>query len=92
MPEYPDEYFKQLTAEHIITKTIKGYRRTEWEKTRDRNEVLDLATYNRIAAAAYGMDRLNDDEWKILEDNLSNTVPQSENNEPARRRRSDYWG
>lgn len=92
IPEYPDEYFKQLTAEHIVTKVIKGYRLRHWEKTRDRNEVLDLSTYNRIAAAAYGIDRLNDEEWQILEDNLSNTVPQSENNEPARRRRSDYWG
>lgn len=92
LPEYPDEYFKQLTAEHVVTKVVKGYRRYEWEKTRDRNEVLDLTVYNRVGAAAFGIDRFNEDDWQVLEDNLRNSVQQSNNTEPTRRRRSDYWG
>jgi hypothetical protein len=41
-PKYGEEYFKQLTAEQLVTKVVKGYRRTEWQKTRDRNEALDV--------------------------------------------------
>jgi phage terminase large subunit GpA-like protein len=40
-PKYSQEYFKQITAEQLVTKVVKGYRRTEWQKTRDRNESLD---------------------------------------------------
>ncbi len=40
-PEHNTEYFKQLTAEQLVTKIVKGYPRREWQKTRDRNEALD---------------------------------------------------
>jgi phage terminase large subunit GpA-like protein len=39
-PKYHDEYFKQLTAEQLMSRTVRGYRRTEWQKTRERNEAL----------------------------------------------------
>ena len=44
-----EEYFKQLTAEKKITKYVKGFKKFEWVKTRERNEALDLFVYN-IAA------------------------------------------
>jgi len=44
-----EEYFKQLTAEKKKTKYVKGFKKFEWVKTRDRNEALDLFVYN-IAA------------------------------------------
>jgi phage terminase large subunit GpA-like protein len=44
-----EEYFKQLTAEKKRTKYVKGFKKFEWVKTRDRNEALDLFVYN-IAA------------------------------------------
>ncbi len=69
-PKYGEEYFKQITAEQLVTKVVKGYRRTEWQKTRDRNEALDARTYARAAAAVYGMDRFNDLSWKTLEERL----------------------
>jgi phage terminase large subunit GpA-like protein len=28
-PKYSEEYFKQITAEQLVTKVVKGYRRTE---------------------------------------------------------------
>lgn len=37
-PKYNEEYFKQLTAEQLVTRVVKGYRRPEWQKTRDGNQ------------------------------------------------------
>ena len=70
-PKYGEEYFKQITAEQLVTRIVKGYRRTEWQKTRDRNEAIDARTYARAAAAVYGMDRFNDVVWKTLEERLA---------------------
>ncbi|OKP97792.1 phage terminase large subunit family protein [Paenibacillus sp. P46E] len=46
---YDEEYFKQLTAEQLVTRYEKGLPYTVWVKTRARNEALDLAVYNRAA-------------------------------------------
>jgi len=69
-PQYGEEYFKQLTAEQLVTRIVKGYRRPEWQKTRDRNEALDCRVYARAAAAVYGMDRFTDVTWRALEEYL----------------------
>ena len=62
--DYPDEYFKQLVAEHLVlTKNAKGYEQWVWEKTRKRNEALDCRVYARVAAVAMGLDRWNGDQW-----------------------------
>lgn len=42
---YDQEYFEQLTAEKVVTKFHKGYPRREWQKTRLRNESLDIRAY-----------------------------------------------
>ena len=42
---YPDEYFKQLTAEKVVRKYHKGFHKREWVKTRARNEALDCRVY-----------------------------------------------
>jgi phage terminase large subunit GpA-like protein len=65
-PEYNTEYFKQLTAEQLITKILKGYPKREWQKTRDRNEVLDCRVYARAAAIAVGIDRWSENRWEQL--------------------------
>jgi phage terminase large subunit GpA-like protein len=87
-PKYSEEYFKQITAEQLVTRIVKGYRRPEWQKTRDRNEALDARCYARAAAAVYGMDRFHDVAWKTLEgrlDELSRQVGQPPRPpEPAR--------
>lgn len=49
---YDDEYFEQLTAEQIVTRFSKGFRKREWKKVRARNEALDLRVY---AIAAYAL-------------------------------------
>jgi phage terminase large subunit GpA-like protein len=70
LPRYPEEFFKQLTAEQLVTKVVKGYRRTEWQKLRERNESLDCRCYGRAAAAAYGLDRFTEKHWRALEEQL----------------------
>jgi phage terminase large subunit GpA-like protein len=46
-----------------VTRVVKGYRRGEWQKTRDRNEALDCRAYARAAAAVYGMDLATQADW-----------------------------
>lgn len=60
-PEYGDDYFLQLTAEHLVTTVNRRTRRTkmEWSVLPNRqNHVLDARVYARAAAAALGIDRL----------------------------------
>jgi phage terminase large subunit GpA-like protein len=44
-------YFDQLTAEHCVTRYVKGFARREWVKKQDsrRNEAWDLRVYNTAA-------------------------------------------
>lgn len=65
-PEYAAEYFKQLTAEQLVTRIVKGYPKREWQKTRDRNEALDCRVYARAAAIALGIDRWSENKWEQL--------------------------
>jgi phage terminase large subunit GpA-like protein len=69
--QMPEEFFKQLTAEQLVPKIVKGYRRLEWVKVRERNEALDTRVYARAAAAQYGLDRLNERHWKALEEQIA---------------------
>jgi len=70
-PQMSEEFFRQLTAEHLITRKTKGYRKTEWHKTRDRNEALDTRIYARAAASMFGMDRFGDLQWNSLEEQVA---------------------
>jgi phage terminase large subunit GpA-like protein len=71
-PALPDteEYCRQLTAEQIVTRTVKGYARREWEKMRPRNEALDTWVYARAAAALLGVDRYREEHWATFEKQL----------------------
>jgi phage terminase large subunit GpA-like protein len=84
LPELPDEYFKQLTAEQLVTRVVKGYRKQEWQKTRERNEALDCAIYCRAAAAQYGLDRFTERHWAALEKQIGvAAIQQAENPQPG---------
>ncbi len=50
-----DEYFRQLTAEKIVTKYHKGYKKRVFEKIRARNEALDCMVYAYAAYAIIGI-------------------------------------
>jgi phage terminase large subunit GpA-like protein len=79
-PKYGEEYFKQLTAERLVTvKDRRGFPHREWRKLRERNEALDCRVYARAAASALGIDRFGDTTWQRLERALGSAVqPQSE--------------
>lgn len=62
-PELAEEYFKQLTAEEIQTRVVKGFRRYEWVKVYERNEALDTFILARAAASVIGIDRFSDEHW-----------------------------
>jgi phage terminase large subunit GpA-like protein len=68
----PDEYFKQLTAERLVSRYHKGYLRTSWEKdASERNEALDLEVYAYAAAIFAGLTRTN---WDRLEASIRATA------------------
>lgn len=78
------EFFLQLTAESLQTHVVKGYRKTEWIKTRERNEALDCAVYARAAAFVFGMDRRGSDDrwWGLLEGETVTQKPQMAESAP----------
>ena len=51
-----DEYFLQLTAEKIITKFVRGYKKRVFQKIRPRNEALDCMVYSMAAYAILNVD------------------------------------
>ena len=86
-PEYDSEYFKMLTAEQTVPRIVHGYRRYQWEKTRERNEALDCRVLNRAMAVLIGVDRWSDEEWKKRQGRQQ----RAEIQQPKKRRQSDFW-
>lgn len=84
-PQVGEDYFKQLTGEQLIPKRNKrGYVNMEWQKIPGReNHVLDGEVYARAAAAHFGLDRLNEDEWKALEMALVAKAEKKEDDAPT---------
>lgn len=58
-PEYDMEYFRQITAEHLVeVKKRTGFVIREWQMIPNReNHWLDCRVYARAAAAVLGLDR-----------------------------------
>lgn len=60
-PEYGQDFFKQLTAEHLVSVVNKrtGFTSLEWQILPNReNHQLDTRVYARVAAALVGLDRM----------------------------------
>lgn len=58
-PEYGEEYFKQITAEHLVPVVKRsGFTSFEWQIIPGReNHFLDCRVYARAAASLAGLDR-----------------------------------
>lgn len=82
-PQYSKEYFEQLTAEQLVTKTHGGLRRTVWEKRRDRNEALDCRIYARAAAASLRFESWTASRWDDMEKELTIERPQASAARPS---------
>ncbi len=74
-PEYGEDYFKQLCAEQLVARIVKGYTRYGWEKTQERNEALDCRVYARAAAFIAGLDRYTEEHWQQFEGALGLNKP-----------------
>lgn len=72
-PEYDDDYFRQLTAEQLVSrKNKRGYTVMAWSLIPGReNHVLDARVYARAAATLVGLDRFQESDWLALERGLS---------------------
>lgn len=59
-PEYDEDFFKQITAEHLVPVVKRtGYTTAEWQLIPGReNHWLDARIYARAAAMLMGMDRV----------------------------------
>lgn len=59
-PEHGEEYFKQITAEHLVSRvTQRGFTVYEWQVQPGReNHWLDCRVYARAAAVRAGLERL----------------------------------
>jgi phage terminase large subunit GpA-like protein len=92
-PEYGLDYFKQLTAERLVTSyDRRGFKKTEWVKNRERNEALDCRVYARAAASILGIDRFNDDTWKNLENEVFQpTIKDTPKSRPKKKREKEGW-
>ncbi len=98
-PEYGDEFFKQLTAEHMEAKIIGGRKKYVWVKSYERNEALDCRVYARAAAARLGLDIKSEAQWKKMEEkrkkivvNPASPEPKSQNPpRPKKKRESTFW-
>jgi phage terminase large subunit GpA-like protein len=82
------EWIKQLVAEQLVTVTTRrGFQKLEWQKLRERNEVLDCRVYARAAAWIAGADRWSGAKWRGLEDQFGPAPGQTDGNragdEPA---------
>jgi phage terminase large subunit GpA-like protein len=64
-PEYPEEYFKQLTAEELVPVYHRGRRNHVWEVTRKngRNEALDCRVYARAASYVLLIHKWSAEDW-----------------------------
>ncbi|WP_413219100.1 phage terminase large subunit family protein [Tritonibacter mobilis] len=69
------ELFKQITAEQLVNRKNKktGFSKSEWVKTRDRNEALDCRNYARAVAWLMGVDRWDEKRWEALEAQVNPT-------------------
>jgi len=94
-PEYGEEYFRQLTAEHLVTVANRrtGRVRLEWQVLPNReNHHLDARIYARAAVAVLGIDRLAPVPRAKSSAPASSPPPEPPPPEPREQRRGGWLG
>lgn len=95
-PQYNEDYFAQITAEQIVVRIVRGYRKYVWMKI-GRNEALDCRVYARAAAARVGLDRFSDDQWDELAEELAarpeapEPVSTAQSTDTSNAKARNYW-
>lgn len=97
-PEFDEEFFEQMTAEHKTYRIEKGFRKYYWEKLRERNEQLDMFAINRAVASLCGIDRMSSEDWAELAKQFDPIARVDEtqsinsgNEEYIPRKKSNFW-
>lgn len=84
---FPDtrepEWFKQITAEKVVTRYVKGFAVREWHQHRDRNEAFDCRVY------AYAALKIEDPPLPRLAKRLEARVAEAQEPEPAKPKRTE---
>jgi len=71
-PRYSRDYFDQLTAEHLVTRVVAGgFKKSVWEKRRERNEALDARVYAMAAMSTLRLDTWAPERWDDLQESLT---------------------
>jgi phage terminase large subunit GpA-like protein len=64
---HDEGFFKQLTAEHLVSRIERGRERKEWVLPAGvKNEALDCRKYARAAAEHLGLGRIDEDGWRRI--------------------------
>lgn len=61
-----ENYFKQLTAEHLADETFRGRTRKVWKQSRPDNHLHDCRIYAMAMADYLGLRRKTVDQWAAL--------------------------
>ena len=75
--KYSEEYFRQLTAEKVVTKYRRGFKKREWVLMRPRNEALDCRVYALAAFTLLNADlnMIAEKQKKVQTDNPHKVNP-----------------
>lgn len=88
---YGEEFFRQLTAEHVVVHVRHGRRHYVWELIPGRrNEVLDCRCYARAAAAIAGIDHWTEEDWAGLRDRVTLPLIPTTTTRKTRKKHSGY--
>lgn len=77
-PQYEEDFFRQITAEHLVTTVNKRTNRAkmEWQVLPNReNHYLDARILARVAAAVLGIDRLAPAPTRKLPATIASSTP-----------------
>lgn len=62
-----EEFCRQSVAEQYVMRVVKGFKKGEWVKIRERNEALDTANYARAAVEHMGFSRWGERDWSRID-------------------------
>lgn len=86
-PQLGEEFFRQLTAEQLIAKLVKGYRKTEWQKMRGAMRHWTPGSMCAQPLRSLESTRFQEQHWAAVEsqirDHAMTTPPPSQTPSPA---------
>ena len=75
--DYNEEFFAQLAGEKLVKKHKRGFTVREWQKTRPRNESLDIRVLNHAALS------ILNPHWEAIKEQLNEGIKHHTENAAA---------